>query len=40
MVGEGIPPLARFAMIEDLLRVGLADVDDGEAIAVKIMDLG
>jgi hypothetical protein len=40
MVGEGILPLARFAMIEDLLRIGLADVDDGEAIEVKIKDLG
>ena len=40
MVGEGILPLPRLAMIEDLLWLGLADVDDGEAIEMKIEDLG
>jgi hypothetical protein len=40
VVGEGILALPRLAMIEDLLRVGLADVDDGESIELKIEDLG
>ena len=39
MVGEGILPLPRFAMVEHLLGIGLAHVDDGEAIEVKIEDL-
>ena len=40
VVGEGILPLPRFPMIEDLLRVGLAHVNDREPIEVKIEDLG
>ena len=39
MVGEGILPFPRLAMVEDLLGVGLAHVNDGEAIEVKIEDL-
>ena len=38
-VGEGILPFPRFAMVEDLLGIGLAHVDDGEAIEVPIQDL-
>ncbi len=34
MVGEGILPFSRLTMIEDLLRVGLPDVNDGEPIEV------
>ena len=40
MVGEGILPFPRLAMIEDLLWVGLAHVNDGEPIEMKIEDLG
>ena len=40
VVGEGILPLPRFAMVEHLLGVGLADVDDGEAVEVEVEDLG
>ena len=40
MVGEGILPFPRFPVIEDLLRVGLADVDDGESVEVRLEDLG
>ena len=40
MVGEGVLPFPRFAMVEDLLGIGLAHVDDGEAIEVQIEDLG
>ena len=39
VVGEGILPLPRFPMVEDLLWIGLAHVNDGEAIEVKIEDL-
>ena len=38
-VGEGVLPFPRFAMIEDLLGIGLAHVDDDEAIEVPIQDL-
>ena len=39
MVGEGVLPLPRFAMVEHLLGVGLAHVNDGDAIEVKVEDL-
>ena len=38
-VGEGILPFPRFAMVEDLLGIGLTHVDDGEAIEMPIVDL-
>ena len=38
-VGEGILPFPRFAMVEDLLGIGLAHVNDGETIEVPIQDL-
>ena len=40
MVGQGVLPFPRFAMVEDLVGIGLAHVDDGEAIEVPIEDLG
>ena len=40
VVGEGVLPFPRFAMVENLLGIGLAHVDDGEAIEVEIEDLG
>ena len=39
MVGEGILPFPRFPMVENLLGIGLAHVNDGETIEVKIEDL-
>ena len=39
VVGEGILPFPRFAMVEDLLGIGLAHVNDGDAIEVEIEDL-
>ena len=40
MVGEGVLPFPRFAMVEDLLGIGLPHVNDGEAVEVEIEDLG
>jgi hypothetical protein len=40
MVGQGVLPFPRFAMVEDLVGIRLAHVDDGEAIEVPIEDLG
>src|SRR5262249_53076469 len=39
MVGEGILPLPRLAMVEHLLRVGLTYVNDGDSVEVKIRNL-
>jgi hypothetical protein len=39
MVSEGILPLARLAMVEHLLGVGLADLNDREAVEVGVEDL-
>jgi hypothetical protein len=35
---QGVLPLARFPMIEDLLRIRLTDVDDGQQTEVPIGD--
>ena len=40
VVGEGVLPLPRLPMVEHLLGIGLADVDDGEAVEVEVEDLG
>ena len=40
MVGKGVLPFPRFAVVEDLVGIRLAHVDDGEAIEVPIEDLG
>jgi len=39
MIGEGILPFPRFPMVEDLLRVRLAHVNDGETLEVPLEDL-
>ncbi len=39
MVGEGILPFPRFPMVEDLLGIGLAYVNDSEEIEMTIEDL-
>ena len=40
MVGQGVLPFPRFAMVEDLVGIRLAHVDDGQAIEVPVEDLG
>ena len=40
VVGEGVLPFPRLAMVEHLLGVGLSHVNDGEAVEVEIEDLG
>src|SRR5262249_39142240 len=37
---ELVLPLARLAMVEDLLGVGLPHINDGDSIEMKIPDLG
>jgi hypothetical protein len=39
MVGEGVLPLTRFPMVENLLGIGLAHIDKGETIEVMIKNL-
>ena len=39
MVREGILPFSRFTMIENLLGIGLAHVNDDETIEVPVQDL-
>ena len=39
VVGEGVLPFPRFPMVEDLLGIGLAHVNDSEAVEVEIQDL-
>jgi hypothetical protein len=39
VIGEGILPLPRFPMVEDLLGVGLAHVNDGETVEVGVENL-
>ena len=39
VVGEGILPLPRLAMVENLLGIGLAHVNDSDAVEVEIEDL-
>src|SRR5262249_56411535 len=39
-VGEGILPLPRFTMVEDLLGGGLPDIDDQQSVEMPSAELG
>ena len=40
VVGEGVLPLPRLTIVENLLGVGLSHVNDGKAVEVEVEDLG
>jgi hypothetical protein len=40
MVGQSVLAFPRFTMVEDLVGIRLAHVDDGEAIEMPVEDLG
>src|SRR5262249_54126201 len=40
MVGQGVLPFPRFAVIEDLVRGGLANINERQSVQVPVLDLG